>query len=50
MDNEANNTTYDVFVSTVIIHRFCLDLTSALKALVVSSSHKGQQAQEVVNT
>ena len=49
MDNEANNTTYDVFVNTVIIHRFCLDLTSALKALVVSS-HRGEQTQKVVNT
>ena len=50
MDSEANNSTYDVFVNTVIIHGSFLDLTSALKALVVSSSHKGQQTQKVVNT
>lgn len=46
MDNEANNTTYNV-VNTAIIRGFCLDLTGALEAFAVTSSHKGEQIQKV---
>lgn len=46
MDNEANNTTYNV-VNTAIIRGSCLDLTGALEAFAVTRSHKGEQIQKV---